>query len=192
MSLAPIRLLALTIFATLALAGAAQATIRGTFHVKFDAASTLHEFSGEAPPAAFAVEESPERIAGREAWGAALAVEVAALSTGSGLRDAKMRSMFEAERYPRIDAAIGDLAAGELKAGSEIPFDLRIRAVTRRLIGRVTRWQASDRAATFRVEFDVSLADYDLDPPRALFVTVDDRVHVTVDVDARLEAAAPR
>jgi polyisoprenoid-binding protein YceI len=173
----------------LGLASLAQATIRGTYRPKFDAESTLHGFSGSAPPAAFSVEDTPARMEGREPWNLRLTVDVAAISTELGMRDTKMRDMFEADRHPKIIATIGTVDVARLRTESDraIEFDLAIRDVVRHVQGRVTHWSVTGDAATFDVEFDVSLADFGLEPPQALFMKVDDRVHVSVAVEARLE-----
>jgi hypothetical protein len=163
--------------------------VAGTFIVKFAGSSTLHDFEGVAAAQPVAA----RRLGGRDAWAAEVRVPVAALDTGSAWRNANMRSMFDAERFPDVTAVFEVIdpsrsrPAGPDRAGS-LPFTLRIRDVAHEMVGATSVWREERDRLSFDVRFEVSLASFGLEPPSALGVIEVGDV-VTVSVHVNLEAA---
>jgi polyisoprenoid-binding protein YceI len=167
----------------------APSAVAGTFAVTFSGTSTLHDFEGSA-----AVQRvEARRLAGRDAWTAEVRVPVATLDTGSAWRNANMRSMFDAERFPDVTAVFEMIdpsrsrPAGPDRAGS-LPFTLRIRDVAHEVVGATSVWREEPDRLSFDVRFEVSLASFGLEPPSALGVIEVGDV-VTVSVHVNLEAA---
>jgi polyisoprenoid-binding protein YceI len=155
--------------------------LRGTLDVAFTGASTLHDFGGWANEIPYVARSQ----ASDGCWGAEITVPVAALQTGNGLRDRNMRSMFEAEKHPLIVAVIRDLDPQRLEeAGGprEIPLDLTIRDRTKPVRAIVSNWHRDDSGVSFDASFNVSLRDFDLEPPSVLFVEVANDVAVAIHV----------
>ena len=150
---------------------------KGTIEISFSATTTLHDFEGNVPAVAFAIESGPGG-----AWGGDVEVPVAAMDTGIDRRDQNLRAMLDASKYPRIRGRFRDLDPERARAAGVLPFLLRLRDVERPALATVSHWQQDDRGARFDAEFDVLLHDYSLEAPSVLFVRVDDRVHVTVHV----------
>jgi polyisoprenoid-binding protein YceI len=161
-----------------ALASGARADVgKGTIEISFSATSTLHDFEGNVPAVAFAIEPGPSG-----AWGGDVEVPVAAIDTGIDRRDQNLRAWLDAAQYPRIRGRFRDVDPERARASRVLPFLLRICNVERPVQATVSHWQQDDRTARFDAEFDVLLHDYSLEAPSVLFVHVDDRVHVTVHV----------
>jgi polyisoprenoid-binding protein YceI len=153
------------------------ASLAGKATIKFAGSSTLHDFDGRAAPVTFSPSED-----GASRWTAEIAVPVATLDTKNGWRDRNMRSMLQADRYPVIRAVFEGIDPQTLRAQSILPFRLTIRDATRPATAILTHWIERDGHVEFDAAFSVSLAQYGLDPPTALFARVDDQVVVTVHV----------
>jgi len=128
------------------------------------------------------------------AYRARAEVAVAQLETGIAARDRKMREMFDAEHYRASRRASRTsnrtrCARGARRARVPAP----IHGVERAVTPEVSDWsEVPGRSAHFRAAFDVSLGEFGLEAPVAMgFVRVQDRVHVTVDVDLTARAPAP-
>jgi polyisoprenoid-binding protein YceI len=164
-----------------ALAPAATARAQevvGTLRVALAATSTLHDFEGGAEPVSVSLSQDPSG-----GWSADVTLAVADLSTGIGWRDESMRSMFEADRHPRILGRVRGVDPEQVRRSGALAFVLRIRDVERPLTARVTQWQQSERRASFDAAFDVSLAAFGIEAPSLPFNRVGDVVHVTVHLD---------
>lgn len=160
----------------------------GTFTVTFSGTSTLHDFQGTA-----AVQPvGAHRIPGRDAWTAEVRVPVEALDTGSAWRDANMRAMLDAEHFPHLMAVFDAIDLDRSRPSTpngvgSLPFTLRIRDVAHELVGVTSAWREQADRVSFDVRFEVSLASFGLEPPRALGVIAVGDV-VTVSVRVALEA----
>jgi polyisoprenoid-binding protein YceI len=171
--------LSLVLAASLAPAATARAQdVRGVLRVAFAATSTLHDFEGSAKPASVSVSQDP---AG--GWSADVTLSVADLSTGNDWRDEGMRSMFEADRHPRILGRVRGVDPEQVRRSGELAFVLRIRDVERPLTARVTHWQQGERQASFDAAFDISLAAFGIEAPSIPFNRVGDVVHVSLHLD---------
>lgn len=161
--------------------------------VHFVATSTLHDFTGEVPRISFRLERG--RVGGL--WSADVEAAVREMHTGNAWRDANLRRMFDVDRYPTIgahfeviDPAIAAGAAGD--GSGRLPFVLRIRDVSRPVVGRVRDWRQVEHEVSFSVEFEVSLREFGLEAPSVLGVMhVGDTVRVVVAVVVVDEASAP-
>lgn len=176
--------IALALLASLFAPIAARALeVAGRCSVTFQATSTVHDFEGKAPCALLAIE--PPDASG--AYRARAEVAVAQLDTGIAARDRRMREMFEAERYPRITAALANVDPDALRArrAGALAFQISIHGIERRVTPELSDWlEVPGKRAHFRATFELSLKDFGLEAPVAIgFVRVDDRVRVTVDVD---------
>ena len=156
--------------------------VTGRCSVTFFATATLHDFAGKGP-CALSIE--PPDAGG--AYRVRAEVPIEKLDTGIARRNATMREMFEAAKFPRITATFARIHPGFLRgpAGS-LPFDLTIHGVTRPVVAQTSDWAevASHQSAHFRATFSVALSEFGMEAPTAAgLVRVGDRVRVVVDVD---------
>lgn len=162
-----------------AFAGDARADrVQAALAITFLGSSTLHGFEGHAAPVTVVAETQPDAT-----WSADVDVPVATLDTGIEARDEKLRAMFDATKHPQIHARLRGVEAQKVQADGVLPMALRIREVEKPVQAKISNWQQDDeRHARFDADFDVSLAEFGLETPKVLFMTVEDRVHVTVHV----------
>ena len=171
----------------------------GTCEVRFRGTSTLHDFTGK-------VRCQPFRLGVATAGGGRTivpAAEVAVLAremdTGNGTRDRQMRETLQSDGFPRIRANFGPIDPESIRqelrtapqARVPLDFTLTIRDVGRPVHAFAGHFRETGAEVSFEVDFTVSLKDFRLPPPRALFglVRVGDSVHVTAAV--RLETSGP-
>lgn len=171
----------------------------GSCENRFRGTSTLHDFAGtvRCQPFRIAVEDA---AGGSIVPGADVTVEVGEMDTKNGSRDRQMREMFQGDRFPRIRGTFGNIDPEKVRqelrraSGGGVPLDftLTIRDAGRTVHATAGNFRETGATITFDVDYSVSLREYGLVPPRALFglVKVDDRV--TVKTSVRLEAAGAR
>jgi polyisoprenoid-binding protein YceI len=160
----------------LASAGSARAqAARGSLDVSFAATSTLHDFEGSAGTLDVSLSQDATGT-----WSADVTVPVAQMKTGDERRDESMRTMFDAARHPLIRGRVRGADPERVRSSGKLLLVLQIKDVAHTLEATVTHWQQSERAASFDAAFDVSLAAFQLEAPRILFVRVGDTVHVNV------------
>jgi polyisoprenoid-binding protein YceI len=160
----------------LAGAGSARAqAARGSLDVTFAVTSTLHDFEGTAGTLSVSLSQDATG-----AWSADVTVPVAQLKTGNDRRDESMRTMFDAAQHPLIRGRVRGVDPERVRSSGKLPLVLQIKDVEHPLEASVTHWEQSERTASFDVAFDVSLAAFQLEAPRILFVRVGDTVHVNV------------
>jgi len=170
---------------------AAAMTLDGRCAIRFYAASTLHDFEGQATcqPFVLAAELLPDsREVVRQP---VVTVLVNEMDTDNSGRDEKMRKMFDSARFPTITGAFADLDVAALlqqfaqaKPGpGTLEFTLQIRDVTQKVAATVRDLARTPEQITFTLEFPLSLASYALEPPSVLgMIKVDDRVRVVARV----------
>jgi polyisoprenoid-binding protein YceI len=158
-------------------AGVNAGEVGGTATARFAGSSTLHGFSGAAAPATFVLEPSPTA-----SWAALVEVPVAGLSTDNSLRDKKMREMLHADEHPTIRAKFADVVPHAVRTSGRLPFKLSIADVERELTAEVSDWRQTDQSVELDASFTLSLSDFQLEAPGALFLRVDDSVKVDVHV----------
>ncbi|MGE5663505.1 MAG: YceI family protein [Deltaproteobacteria bacterium] len=169
----------------------------GTCDNRFRGSSTLHDFTGKVrcQPFSVGLENAADGKTGIRAT--EVAVLVGEMDTDNGSRDRQMRQMLRSDRFPRIRGAFRnidpDRIRGELRRGPEagIPLDftLTIRDVERPVHAIAGNFREAGSTVTFDVDYSLSLKEYGLVPPKALFglFKVDDKI--TVKTAVRLEAA---
>lgn len=119
-------------------------------------------------------------------------VDLASLDTGLALRNQHMReNHLETETYPKatfrgghLEGFPAALSLGEtLKGKARGSFDLH--GVVRPMEADVSLTLRSDGALAVHAEFEVVLADYEIDRPKFLMLKLDEKQHVTVDLIAQ-------
>lgn len=164
--------------------------IEASCALRFAARSSLHDFEGEAPCASVAISPDPQGAG----LAAVVEIEIAQMTTGIAARDARMREMFDAERFPRIRASATDLdvaalrrAAAEAGPAEALAFELQIGAQQRRIVPRLSGWrEAAGGSLHFLASFEVSLQSFELRAPTVMgLVRVQDRVRAEVEVELR-------
>ena len=178
----------LLVFFSLLIAGPVWSNdYHGSCGITFQGSSTLHDFSGTVPcqPFTLAVPASGEVQAGK------VSVAVAQMNTDNSARDKKLRGMFDHQKFPLI---IGDYAGFNFedtvrKAIASAPdqnsfdFNLRIRDIERPVHAALRHLKKEPQGLSFTLQFDLSLADFQLRPPSVLgLIRVADTVTVLVDV----------
>ena len=151
--------------------------VRGSLQISFTGTSTLHDFEGTAGSVAVSLSQGTNG-----AWSADVSLPVAEMTTGIGLRDKSMRTMFDAAHHPQIRGRFRDVDAEKVRSSVVLPFVLQIRTVERPVKATIKNWQQNEREASFDASFDLSLASFQLEAPSSFFMSVGDRVHVTVHV----------
>ena len=151
--------------------------VRGSARVSFTGTSTLHDFDGTAGSVAVSLSQGANG-----AWSADVSVPVAEMKTGNRWRDGDMREMFDAANHPQIRGRFRDVDAEEVRRSGVLPFLLQIRTVERPVKATIQNWRQSEREASFDASFELSLARFQLEAPSSFFLSVGDRVRVTVHV----------
>lgn len=170
----------LAVSALLAATAAAPARAdgaRGTLRVSFAGTSTLHDFEGTAGSVAVSLSQAADGT-----WSADVGVPVAEMKTGNGWRDENMRKMFDAEHHPLIRGRFRGVDPQQVQRSGVLPFALTIRTVERPVQAAVSRWEQNEQEASFDATFELSLASFQLEAPKSMFLSVGDSVRVTVHV----------
>lgn len=172
----------------------------GTCEVRFQGTSNLHDFTGKARCQPFRLSAEPAAGGMTIIPGAEVAVPAGEMDTGNRTRDRQMRDMLQSDRFPAIRATFGaidpEIVRQKLRRAPEakvpIDFTLTIRDVARPVHAVAGNFRETGARVSFDVEYAVSLKEFRLPPPRALFglVRVGDNVLVTTAV--RLDASAPK
>ncbi len=177
--------LAMLLAATTAGAADVPSRLDGTVHIRFQGESTLHGFTGTAPPQSLQLTSDPAS----GTFTTEIKLPVATLDTDNGWRDAKMRDLLEADAHPEIVARFQNLAPAALRPSSAespstLAFDLRLRTVERHIEATVSNWRETPTSLSFDATFVVSLRSFGLEAPSvAGLVRVDDSITVEVHVD---------
>ncbi len=129
-----------------------------------------------------------------------IAVDMASLKTGIGMRDTHMRERhLETEKYPQavftgnrvVAAAPASLApGGTARVTVAGTFDLH--GVSREVELPVDLALAADGTLTVRVQFNVLLTDHKIDRPKVLMLKLADEQKVSVVLTARTTAEPAR
>jgi len=166
-------------------------TLEGQCQFQFFSKSTLHKFDGKGACQPFTM-ISEQTVQGEELIRTPeIDVLVKGMDSDNAGRDEKMYDMFESDQYPVIKSMFKDLdpevVLQQLSDKGNIPghldFDLQIRDITRPVQASVRKLLVTPEEVSFEMEFNISLADYDLKPPSLLgVIRVDDQVRVDVMV----------
>ena len=179
-----------TLFLLLATTATAL-TLDGSCDIGFFGQSTLHGFEGKVTCQPFTLTSAGETGEDRVIRQAVVEVLVGEMDTDNSGRNTKMRDMFEQKSYPQIQGLFDDfdpdLVLQQLQGLGSVPghleFDLRIREISQRVQAVTRDLVITPERISFAMEFPLSLASFQLQPPSVLgFIKVDDQVQVKARV----------
>ncbi len=172
---------------------------KGRCDVHFHGTSTLHAFTGSVPCRPFEVGVESADDGRAIIPRAEVSVPTAEMDTGNRSRDRQMRQMFESDRFPAIRGVFGRIEPERIRqelrkspgGKASLDFTLAIRDIARPVHAVASNFREAGRGVSFDVDYDVSLSDYGLVPPKPFFglIKVDDRVAVKTTVS--LETGGP-
>ena len=163
----------------------------GTAEVEFNATSTLQDFAGTAPAEPFAL--AMEWDGSGTTFGGTGTVAVAKMDTRHAKRDANLRKMFSAERYPLAIGALPRTRIDVAAPPASLPLQLTIRDRTQTVSVALSNWQLADNHCRFDLAMTLSLREFGLEPPVLLgFIRVGDAVAVRARVMLKRPAEADR
>jgi polyisoprenoid-binding protein YceI len=155
-------------------------------HVKFHLDHPLHKVDGQAKQLEAKAQLSPDGQVKAMAR-----AQVAALDTGDGNRDANLRAVMEADRFPYVILkGTGQLAApATFPATTPILLDAEVDVHGVKQPLKVPLEITFPDADTARIHgtFDVSLEAHHVERPSLLFKKVSDATKVTIDLVLRAE-----
>lgn len=153
---------------------------QATSAIGFLGSSSLHEWEGKAAPIHTALHASA--LTGD--WSGDLVIPVATLDSGNATRDARMRAMFHADRFPDIRVALRGVDPAVVARTFELIVPLTIGDVTREVRTNIRGWKREDGRVSFDANAVVSLQAFGLEAPSVLgLVRVADEVKVQAHVD---------
>lgn len=164
---------------------------QGQAEIEFHATSTLHDFSGTVRAQPFSVLLAMNDPAAT--LGGTAQVAVAQMDTRHAKRDANMRKMFEAVRFPLITGVVGPIRI-EPANRPQVSLLLTIRDRTRTVPATLSNWRMENGILRFDLDMVLSLKESGLSPPVILgFIRVGDVVSVRIRVELRRpsDTAAP-
>ena len=164
---------------------------QGQAEIEFHATSTLHDFSGTVRAQSFTILLAMDGPAAT--LGGTAQVAVAQMDTRHAKRDANMRKMFEAVRFPLITGVVGPIRI-EPATRPQLPLLLTIRDRTQTVPATLADWRMENGILRFDLDLVLSLKKSGLSPPVILgFIRVGDAVPVRIRVELRQpsDAAAP-
>lgn len=152
-------------------------TTQGRATLTFAGRSTLHEFQGHGSALPFTLTPADDGE-----WMADIVVEIRTLNTDNEWRDSKMRELLHAATHPNLHGRFRHIRPETVRDEKRLSFELVIGEVSRPIEAIVSNWKQGERELQFTAAFDVSLSTFGLEAPGALFLKVDDIVHVVVEV----------
>jgi hypothetical protein len=185
------KILASTVLFLLLATTATALTFDGSCDIRFFGQSTLHSFEGKVACQPFTLTSAGETGEDKLVRQAVVEVLVGEMDTDNSGRDTKMRDMFEQKSYPQIQGLFADfdpdLVLQQLQGVESTPghlnFDLRIREINQRVQAMTRDLVITPEQISFEMEFPLSLASFQLQPPSALgFIKVKDQIQVKAKV----------
>jgi hypothetical protein len=170
---------------------AAQEVWRGSSEITFKGYSTLHDFEGTLKNVPLRAVASPGKN-GRTVT-ATSEVKVREMSTRNAKRDDNMMSMFHEPEYHFIKVEVNGAEESSLRPQNGRPgamkINLTIAGKQGLVSGAVTDLTEQPGTLAFNLKFPVSLAAFNLAPPKALggLVKVQDTVDVTAHIVLKKE-----
>lgn len=186
------RLLVLLLIALTATGARAQEIWAGSSDVTFKGYSTLHDFEGTLKSVPLKVTVSPGK-SGRIV-SATSEVTVKQMTTRNTKRDESMMSMFHEATNHLIKVEVIAAPESSLRPQGGHPGNMQIHLTIAgkrgTVSGTVTDLAEQPNALAFNLTFPVSLAAFNLEPPKALagVIKVKDTVDVTAHVKLQKEA----
>lgn len=157
--------------------------IQAIVGVKFTGSSSLHDWEGKAPPVTTVLRAS----ATPGAWDVDFRVPVSGLDSGNSRRDANMRAMLRADRFPDIGVTVGAVDPEAVQRDLRIAATLTIAGTTKEVTAHVSNWKRDGDNASFDIDTDVSLASFGLEAPSVLGLV---RVADVVKMKGHVEVVA--
>lgn len=180
------RLLLLLLIALTSTRTFAQEIWTGSSDVTFKGYSTLHDFEGNLKSVPLKVTVSPGRN-GRIV-SATSEVTVKQMTTHNTKRDESMLAMFHeaANHFIKVEVIAATEASLRPQGGHPGAMQLHLTIAGKRgtVNGAVTNLAEQPEALSFDLKFPVSLAAFNLEPPKAMAGVI--KVKDTVDVSAHV------
>jgi polyisoprenoid-binding protein YceI len=179
--------LALAAGATPASAATRTFAVKPGSELSYRVVHRLHSVDGRTSDV-----EGRARVLGDGSVQVMIRAPVASFDSGNGNRDAHMREVTDAARFPFVVVkAAGGGAAVPASFPAEQPLtlagELTFHGVTRPVEVPVTiRWQSGERA-TVEGGFPISLEAFGVERPSLMFVKVEDRVNVRARLALEVE-----
>jgi hypothetical protein len=168
----------------------------GRCDVVFEGDSTLHRFTGDITNVPLTVICETNR-SGEALLSARVEMAPRQLTTHHAKRDANMYKMFQPDRFPKLIALVTNapLAAARLSPSDALslpgtlPVHLTICGISKAASATTLHPMRLAEGLEFELEMDLSLKDFNLQPPSALLgaVSVRDRVKVRAHIKLQKE-----
>jgi hypothetical protein len=175
MKLAPVLLFAILVTTRLP-----AETWNGNAQITFKGTSTIHDWSGTVAAQPFQSEVTmkegqPQHVS------STVTVKATEMNTKEAKRDENMRNAMQVTQHPlilgKIDADFTDIAGRGTP--SSLPLELRLLGKPQHLTGKISNWKSTGNAASFDLEFPVSLKASGITVPTVLhFIRVGDSITV--------------
>lgn len=164
--------------------------VPGRSMIRFDAHAPLHDFSGTSHQVSGEITAIPRRL--QETAKAEVVLEAATLDTEIQLRNQRMRKLLETNRYPEIRFVldfidrIDESRVKEGRLAFTVHGKLNIRGVDQEIAVKV---DVEYREGTLFVHgsFPLKMTNFGIDPPKILFVPMDDDILIVFNIVAEME-----
>lgn len=157
-------------------------TVKGSFTCRYFGESSLESFKGRGRGNNFEIAADAKLME--------FSLDVHKLSSNSSGRDDCMYKMFKTRRYPSIKAQ-ADMAKFQevLTEGSDkLPMKFIITGEEKILVGKVKDYEKTEEETTFRCTYDLSVYDFDLEPPSSAFGVIRASPYVQFILKFRVKA----
>jgi polyisoprenoid-binding protein YceI len=168
--------------------------------VKFQSKAPMESFTGKTSSVSGHIEFDPAAIG--DSVDVLVRVDLASLDTGISLRNQHMRdNHLHTETYPHATfrgATVIEGGGSVLAAGAQVRFviegTMNLHGVERRIRVPVTVSAVEEDRTRVRIrsEFDVFLADYDIPRPKFLFLKLDEKQRIQLDLYATAAVTVTR
>ena len=162
--------------------------LSGEASLHFDGHSTGQDFGGTLSPESFGATLQDGGTRGRILSIPKIEIRIRDMKTGNKKRDRKMYDMFQANRFPVLNASLERLSLHALKgSGAKFPIRLKIRDIEKEIEVKLKKFEERGEQLLLEITFPVSLKEYGLTAPSALFgmIRVKDRVDVSGTIELK-------
>ena len=159
---------------------------KGAANIQFSGTSTLHAWSGKVSAEPFVTTVVLDDHGQPNAVKATVEIKAANMDTAEPQRDVNMHSDMRVSDFPLITGAF-DAAFQGLRNGGKnpvhLPFTLTLLGKQQAVDATLSHWSLQDGAASFDLDFDLSLKKSNIVVPAVLFVIrVGDAIHLHASV----------
>jgi|GEM_PF-1104100 len=161
--------------------------LRGKAKIHFNGYSNVHDFEADFFSKRF-VANLKEKDGKSTLEIRQIEVPVLDINTGDEKRDETMYRMFGTNNFPSLTGSCSNVDLSTMKSGeSEFPIQLKIRDTDSQVQAKVVSFKRNQNDIQLELEFPVSLKDFHLRAPSAMFgmVRVKDRVDVKVSLSLK-------